>query len=162
MAGTLGPLDLAAGAGVWDAASGTSVQWGGTLATRVVGSATGRVAALAVAGVGRARAGPSDSGAVYWTFPLGLALIRRGPGAITPWLLPRMQWDRVTFAGARGDQLGAGLSAGVSADLTGRLGVHGALDWLHQFRWAGPLLTLEGGERVTVGVGAYWRLSTRP
>lgn len=164
--GTLGPLDLVAGGGVWDAASGASVQLGGTVAARTLGFATGPVTAFAVAGVGRARAGPGDSSAVYWTFPLGLAVIRswRGAGsrALTPWLFPRIQVDRVMFAGARADQLGAGLSAGMSADLTDRLGVHGALDWLHQFRWTGPVLTLEGGERVTVGLGAYWRVSPRP
>jgi hypothetical protein len=116
-----------------------------------------------LAGAGTVHAGPSDTAAAYWTFPVGLALIRSWRGAgfrgITPWLFPRVQVDRTTFAGARSDQFGVGLSAGVSVQLTGRLGAHGALDWLHQFRWASPALTVEGGERVTMGVGAYWRVS---
>jgi hypothetical protein len=166
VAGALGPLRVAVGAGAWDVASGTSVQLGGMLAARVLGRPAGPLTGLLVAGAGRVRAGPSDTSATYLTVPVGVALIRPAPGAgsrgITPWLFPRIQLDRVTFADARATQLGAGLSAGVSADLTGRLGVHGALDWLHQFRWSGPAITLEGGERVTMGVGAYWRVSSAP
>lgn len=165
LTGTLGPVGIMVGAGAWDAASGARAQLGGTLSTRVFGHAAGAVSGFALAGAGTVRAGPSDTSAVYWTFPVGLVLVRSGQGgasrALTPWLLPRIQVDRVTFAGARASQLGAGLSAGASADLTDHLGVHGALDWLHQFRWAGSVITLEAGERVTLGVGAYWRLSTR-
>jgi hypothetical protein len=166
VAGALGPLRLMAGGGLWDAASGTSLQVGATVATRVLGGAARPLALFAVAGAGRVRAGPSDTSATYWTFPLGVALIRpwRGTGShsVTPWLFPRVQVDRTTFAGARSDQLGVGVSAGMSVQLMRRLGVHGALDWLHQFRWAGPVLTVEGGERITMGVGAYWRVSRPP
>ena len=165
VAGTLGPLSIMAGAGAWDAASGTSVQWGGTVGIRALGP-NAPLALFAVAGGGAVRAGPSDTAATYWTFPMGLAVTWRqggaAPRAVTPWLFPRIQIDRVAFAGARATQLGAGLGAGVSADLTARLGLHGGLEWLHQFRWAGPVLTLEGGERVTMGVGAYWRVSHAP
>jgi hypothetical protein len=166
VAGTLGPLVLMAGGGLWDAASETNLQLGATVATRVLGGAAGPLALYAVAGAGTVRAGPSDTSAAYWTFPMGVALIRpwRGTGlrGITPWLFPRVQVDRTTFASARSDQLGIGLSAGMSIQLMRRLGVHGALEWLHQFRWAGPVLTLEGGERITMGVGAYWRVSGPP
>jgi hypothetical protein len=166
VAGTLGRLGLAAGGGVWDAASGMSPQGGAAVAARVLGGGRRPLALFAVAGAGRARAGPSDTSAAYWTFPVGLALVG-GEGAggshgITPWLFPRVQVDRTAFASARSDQLGVGMSAGVSVRLAGRLGVHGALDWLHQFRWASPVLTVEGGERVTMGVGAYWRVSHVP
>jgi hypothetical protein len=165
-AGALGPLGLMAGVGLWDAASGTGVQLGATVATRVPGAATGSLALFAVAGAGTVRAGPSDTATTYWTFPVGVALIRPWPGAgrrgFTPWLFPRVQVDHTSFAGARSDQFGVGISAGMSVQLTGHLGVHGALDWLHQFHWAGPGLSVEAGERVTMGVGAYWRVSRAP
>ncbi len=166
VAGALGSVRLTAGGGVWDAGSSTTAQLGGTAAVRLAGGAQRPLTVLAVGGVGSTHSGPSDTAATYWTFPVGVALIRPGLGprrrAITPWLFPRVQVDRVSFAGARANQLGVGLSAGVSADLTGRLGVHGALDWLHLFRWAGTALTLEGGARATMGVGAYVRFSGSP
>ncbi len=161
--GPLGPLRLSAEGGAWDAGASTSVQWGGTAGVRVAGGAPGSLALFALAGAGFAHAGPSDTAATYWTFPLGLAVMRQGRGvggrALTPWLFPRAQVDRVSFAGVRAGQLGVGLSSGVSVDLTDRWGVHGALDWLHLFRRTGVGLTLEGGERVTAGIGAHLRLS---
>lgn len=163
--GPAGPFRLTAAAGAWDAGSRTSAQLGGTagLSLGIVG---GSLSLLAMVGAGFARAGPRDTATTYWTFPAGVALIRPGSGtgrpAITPWLFPRAQMIHVSFARAHINQLGVGLSAGVSAALTDRLGVHGAVDWLYLARRSGGLLTLEGGTRVTAGLGVDVHLARSP
>ncbi len=163
--GPVGPFRLTAAAGGWDTGTGTGAQLGGTAGLHLGGIA-GPLSLLAIAGAGLARAGPGDTAATYWSFPVGLALIRQGIGtgrrAISPWLFPRAQVAGVSFAGARVNQFGFGLSAGVSADLTGRLGVHGAVDWLHLAGRSASVVTVEGGTRATAGVGVYWRLASPP
>jgi hypothetical protein len=73
-------------------------------------------------------------------------------------LFPRAQLDHVTFALARVNQMGVGFSAGATADVTSRLGVHVSADWLHLTRRVASSLTLEGGWRGTAGIGGYVRL----
>ncbi len=161
-----GRLQLTAGGGAWDAGSSTSPQLGGTGLLRIVGRGSGGLALHALAGAGYTRSGPADSSATYVTIPLGFAVahsgLRTSRGALTPWLASVAELDQVSFSGIRATQTGLALSGGVAAMLSGRLGLHLALEASRMFERRVGGVTLQEGTRVTVGAGVHLVLSGAP
>src|SRR3990170_1063005 len=84
-----------------------------------VGGGAGR---RALAGAGYTRAGPAAAATTYVTVPLGIALVRSGlqtsRGAVTPWLMSRVETMRVSFGTVRASQNGVGVSGGMAAART--------------------------------------------
>ena len=166
LSGGLGPLTLGVGGGLWETGSGASATVGGTAGLRLLGGAARPLTLGLLAGVGYARAGSDSAASTCVTAPLGLVVtfnrVRAAGRTIVPWVAPRGELDRVRFFGAQGDQGGIGLSAGVSAPVSGRVGVHGALDWLDLFQRVNGGVTFAGGSRLTAGVGVGRRRRTSP
>jgi hypothetical protein len=166
LSGGLGPLTLGVGAGVWETGSGASTTVGGTVGLRLLGGAARPLTLGLLAGLGYARAGPDSAATSYVTAPLALALtfnnVRAAGRTIVPWVAPRAELDRLRFPGVQGDQAGLGLSAGVSAPVSGRVGVHGALDWLDLFERVQAGVTFAGGSRLTAGLGVHVLLAAPP
>ena len=164
--GGAGRLQLTAAAGAWDAGASTSAQFGGTTLLRLLGSRSGGLALHVLAGAGYTRAGPTGDATTYVTVPLGIALVRSGlqtsRGAVTPWLMSRVETMRVSFGTVRASQNAVGVSGGMAAAVRGRLGVHAALEWLRMFDRSRLGVTLPGGNRVTAGVGVHLLLSGMP
>jgi hypothetical protein len=159
LSGGVGPLTLGVGGGLWETGSGASATVGGTAGLRLLGGTTRPLALGLLAGVGYARVGPDSTATTYVTAPVGLVVtfnrVRAAGRTIVPWVAPRGELDRVRFPGVHGDQGGLGLSAGVSAPVSGRVGVHGALDWLELFRRSQGGVTFVGGSRLTAGLGVH-------
>lgn len=159
----VGPLTLGVGGGVWETGAGTSPSFGGTAGLRLLGGAASSLTLGLMAGVGYARAGADSARSTYVTAPLGLVVtfnrVRAAGRHILPWVAPRGELDHVRFPVARGDQGGLGLSAGVSAPVAGRLGVHAALDWLELFARTQGGVTFTGGSRLTAGLGVHLLLA---
>jgi hypothetical protein len=166
LSGGLGPLTLGVGAGVWSTGSGSSPTVGGTAGLRLLGGAARPLTLGLLAGVGYARAGPDSAASTYVTAPLGLVVtfnrVRAAGRAVMPWVAPRGELDHVRFAGAKGDQGGLGLSAGLSALVSGRVGLHAALDWLNLFQRIQGGITFAGGSRLTAGLGVHVLLAATP
>ncbi len=163
VSGAVGPLTLGAGGGLWETGFGASGTVGGTAGLRLLGGAARPLALGLLAGVSYARAGPDSAATTYLTVPLGLVVtfnrVRVAGRTVAPWVAPRAELDRVRFPGVQGDQGGLGLSAGASALVSGRVGVHGALDWLELFQRSQDGITFVGGSRLTAGLGLYLLLA---
>jgi hypothetical protein len=159
VSGGVGRLTLSVGVGLWDTGSGASATVGGTAGVRLLGGTASPLAVGLLMGVGYARAGPDSASSTYVTAPVGLAImfnrVHVAGQTIVPWVAPRGEVDRVRFPGVEGDQGGLGLSAGVRAPLSGRVGVHAALDWLELFQRRQNGITFVGGSRVTAGLGVH-------
>jgi hypothetical protein len=159
VSGGVGRLTLSVGAGLWETGSGASATVGGTAGWRLLGGAASPVALGLLAGVGYARAGPDSGFSTYVTAPAGLVItfnrVRAAGRTIVPWVAPRGELDHVRFPAADGDQGGLGLSAGVRAPVSGRVGVHAALDWLELFQRSRNGVTFVGGSRLTAGLGVH-------
>jgi len=163
LGGGTGRLQMAVAAGAWDAGASTSAQVGSTALLRVLGERSGGLGLHAMAGAGYTRAGPADTATTYWTFPFGVALVRSGwrttRGAVTPWLMSRLEISQTSFSAVRAARTGVGVSAGVAAAVHGRLGLHVAFDWLRTFEHRAVGIALPGGNLFTAGVGAHLLLS---
>lgn len=161
--GRTGRLTLVAAGGAWNAGRLTSAQFGGHTTLRVLGHDSNGLALHALAGVGYTRAGPADSAATYLTVPLGMVWappgFRTSRGAVRPWLVSLIRFDGVSFAMARGTQVGWGLSGGVAGQLHGRLGAHAALEGVRFLERRVPGITLRRRTELTAGVGLYLSLS---
>jgi hypothetical protein len=159
LSGAVGPLTLGVGGGLWETGSGASPAVDGSVGLRLLGGSTGSLALGLLAGVGYARSGPDSAASSYVTVPLALVLtfqrVRAAGRDIVPWLAPRAELDRVRFPGVQGDQGGVGMSAGLNAPVSGRVGVHGALDWLALVARRQGGVTFVGGSRLTAGLGVH-------
>lgn len=163
--GGLGPVRFGLAGGVWDPGTGTSTQVGATAGLRLRGSDATRLSAGVLAGLGYVGSGTGANSTTYYSAPVALTItlntLRRGRHAIVPWIAPRVELDRVSFAAVRGDQVGVGVSAGVSLALLDRVGVHAAGDWLQLFERREAGVTLAGGSRLTAGIGMHFLLCRR-
>jgi hypothetical protein len=156
--GGLGRVGLNVGVGLWDVTTGVAAQFGGMAGIRLTEDRGGPVSLSVLAGVGYARAGPDSTASSYVSAPVGFAIafngVRVGGHTVVPWIAPRAELDRLRLPNVSGDQGGVGASAGVRARLFGRVGIHGALDWLQLFERRTSGVTFTGGSRLTAGIGA--------
>ncbi len=161
-----GRLRLSLGVGVWDPGAETALQGGGTIAVRVLGNHEQGFVLEGMLGAGSVRIGPADTATRYLQVPAGVVLSRRGlasrRGPITPWVGLRAEVDRVWFAGNRADQTGLGVGIGASAQVSHRLGLHGALDWSALAARSGRGLSLPARQPVTVGLGVHFLVLPDP
>ncbi len=94
-----------------------------------------------------------DGGVTALNVPIGVAI--KGnvstPGAqVTPWIMPRINIQRVSGFGTSASETGVGVSAGVGFTLPGGFGMHTALDWL-DIADVQPLL---------FGIGVHYKIQT--
>lgn len=104
----------------------------------------------------------SVQGGVGWMSPAdGLTLIRvpigvaikgnaSGTSPVTPWVMPRLNYSRVSFGGSSAGETDFGASGGLSYNTPGGFGVHAALDALFANN---TLYTLGIGLHYLIGGG---------
>jgi hypothetical protein len=161
-----GRLRVSLAGGLWDPGRETALQLGGTIAVRALGNRQHGFVLEGILGAGAVRIGPADTATRYLQIPAGVVLSRRGVasrrGPITPWVSLRAEVDRIWFAGNRTDQTGLGAGMGASVQVSRRLGLHGALDWLALAARSGRGLSLPARRPVTVGLGMHFLVAPRP
>jgi hypothetical protein len=159
LSGGFGRVTLGLVGGRWDAGSSASAKVGATAAVLLRGGQRSALALGLLVGLGYVRSGADSNASSYLSAPLGVTLTinRLQPLGlpVVPWLVPRVEFERVSFSDVIADQQGIGGSAGVSVGLYPRLGVHAAVDWLRRFARSAPGITLGGGSRLTAGIGVH-------
>lgn len=167
---SVGPASLEIGAGLWDAGSipGPSdsarrrLQASGNLGLRVMGDRASPVMVGLQLGVGYLRSDGDAEQDSHLSMPLSVGMVFRpvavaGKG-VRPWLAPRVELHRVTFSQVALSHMGLGATGGFTVAITGRVGLHGALDWSYFGDRRVSNVTLFGGSRIAVGAGAHVRI----
>jgi len=154
-----GRLRVSLAAGMWDPGPRAAVQFGGTVAVRLLGNPQRGPVVDALLGAGSARVGPADTSTRYLQVPAGLVISGRGLttgwGSLLPWLGLRTEVDWVWFAGNRASQSGVGVALGASAQVSRRVELHGALDWSALAGRFERGISLPARRPLTIGVGVH-------
>lgn len=160
-----GPVSLEFGAGLRDAGADPDLQAAASTGVRLVGGGASRLTLGLQVGAGYLRSGKADSAATHLALPLGLGVAfperTAGAAGLRPWLAPRVQLNRVSFAGVILNHVGLGAAAGVDVALPGRAGIHLSVDWSRFPDRRSGGVTFLGGSRLTIGAGVYVSFGTR-
>ncbi len=83
--------------------------------------------------------------------PIGVAFAFKAPTPgvnIQPWIMPRLHYNRVSFAGLSGSNVGFGASGGVNLTLPVGFGGHLAIDYM----------SIDSASPIVVGMGLHYTI----
>jgi hypothetical protein len=130
--GVGGRATLSIGAGFVNDQLADELTLGGSAAVDVLPESSATRLSIQ-AGIGWIAPDIGDESLTSLSFPIGVALsqtFQSGSNSIRPWVMPRVNITRVSYAGASDSAVDLGASAGVSLTTTSGFGFHAALDLL--------------------------------
>jgi hypothetical protein len=131
----------------------SSLTFGGGAAVKLPVGAEAPVAVKVQAGFGYV----SEDTYSFMRVPAGVVLAFNVPStqvAVTPWIMPRVDWQRVSpDVGDSQSEFGFGASGGLAIVLPVGLDFHAAVDW-YTIDWGGGSI-----KPLTVGVGASYHIT---
>ena len=130
--GVGGRATLSIGAGFVDDLVTNELTLGGSVAVDVLPETTATRLSIQ-AGMGWIAPDLGGESLTSLTFPIGVAVsqtFQSGSNSIRPWIMPRLNVTRVSYAGESDSAVDMGASAGVSFTTTSGFGFHAALDLL--------------------------------
>lgn len=154
-------VNIYAGAGSVKAAdefvvgeNSSDIAFGGGLAVKLLKGPDAPVGVGVQAGLGY----ESQDGVNFMRVPFGVLLAFNVPStevAVTPWILPRAEWERYSGEGFESQsEFGFGASGGLSIVLPMGLDFHAAIDWMTITWGDADALT-----PLVVGVGASYHIT---
>lgn len=82
------------------------------------------------------------------------------PGiGVEPWIMPRINVSRTSFAGESLTQKGFGASGGVNINLPMGLGVHAVVDFAHFGETTSGVMTALSSSPMTAGIGLHYKIA---